>query len=193
MQALITQECQNGAVGPGALWPALAEAAAGVLPNIERLVSSARAARIPVIHCLVGKRHDLRGSNANAPLYRPATKPGRLELGTPATRLLDALDGEPSDIVLWRIHGVSPMSSTGLDAILRNLGVDEIVVCGVSVNVAIWSMTMDAVNASYRVTIPRDAVAGVPPDYASRVVESSLSLLATLTTTDELCRTWEED
>ncbi len=191
MFALVTQECQNGAIGPGALWPALAEAAAPILGNIERLARAARDARIPVLHCVVAKRPDLRGSNRNAPLYRAATRPGRLEAGTDATRLVAELDGEPTDIVLPRMHGISPMYRTGLDAALRNLGVDTIVACGVSVNVAIFSMTMDAVNAGYRVVIPRDAVAGVPSDYAASVVENSLSLLATVSTTDEIRASWE--
>jgi biuret amidohydrolase len=191
MFALVTQECQNGAIGPGALWPALAEAAAPILGNIERLARAARDARIPVLHCVVAKRPDLRGSNRNAPLSRAATRPGRLEAGTDATRLVAELDGEPSDIVLPRMHGISPMYRTGLDAALRNLGVDTIVACGVSVNVAIFSMTMDAVNAGYRVVIPRDAVAGVPSDYAASVVENSLSLLATVSTTDEIRASWE--
>ena len=38
--------------------------------------------------------------------------------------------------------------------------------------------------------MPRDAVAGVPADYASSVIKYSLSLLATVTTTDDLIAAW---
>jgi hypothetical protein len=38
--------------------------------------------------------------------------------------------------------------------------------------------------------IPSDAVAGVPREYADAVLEHSLSLIATLTTTDELLSIW---
>ena len=57
------------------------------------------------------------------------------------------------------------MGGTDLDAILRNLGVTTIVAVGVSLNVAIPNLVMDAVNAGYRVVLPRDAVAGIPAEY----------------------------
>ncbi len=57
-------------------------------------------------------------------------------------------------------------------------------------NVAITNLVMDAVNAAYRVVIPRDAVAGIPADYADAVIDNTLSLLATITTTDELLAAW---
>jgi biuret amidohydrolase len=49
---------------------------------------------------------------------------------------------------------------------------------------------MDAVNAAYRVVVPRDAVAGVPAEYGNAIIDNTLSLLATITTTDELIGVW---
>ncbi len=82
------------------------------------------------------------------------------------------------------------MGGTDLDSILRNLGVTTIVAVGVSVNVAITNLVMDAVNAAYRVVLPRDAVAGIPADYAGAIIDNTLSLLATVTTTDDLIEEW---
>ncbi|CAO5177345.1 hypothetical protein FAIPA1_30286 [Frankia sp. AiPs1] len=53
-----------------------------------------------------------------------------------------------------------------LFGVLRNLGVTTIVATGVSVNIAIPNLVMDAVNRGYQVVVPRDAVAGIPADYA---------------------------
>jgi nicotinamidase-related amidase len=191
--ALVTQECQQGAIGAGALWPALADAAAPAIGNIATLATAARSAGVPVFHCLVAKRADLRGSNRNAPLYRAATRAGRLEHGTVATELVPQLAGDERDVVIHRKHGISPLYRTGLDTMLRNRGVRTIVGVGVSVNVAIFALALDAVNGSYDVVIPRDAVAGVPRDYASRVVDNSLSLLATVVTSTDITSVWEED
>ena len=66
--------------------------------------------------------------------------------------------------------------------ILRNLGVTTIVVVGVSVNVAVANFAFDAVNLGYQVVIPRDAVCGVPADYADAVIDNTLALVATITT-----------
>ena len=91
------------------------------------------------------------------------------------------------------MHGLNPMSGTDLDAVLRNLGVTTIVVTGVSVNVAVTNLVMEAVNLGYDVVLPRDAVCGVPADYADAVIENTLRLLATVTTVDELVGVWEAD
>jgi hypothetical protein len=41
------------------------------------------------------------------------------------------------------------------------------------------------------VVLVRDAVAGVPTEYADSVIANTLSLLATVLTTDELTALWE--
>jgi nicotinamidase-related amidase len=82
------------------------------------------------------------------------------------------------------------MGGTDLDAVLRNLGVTTIVPIGVSVNVALLNLAMDAVNAGYQVVLPRDAVAGVPEDYAEAVLDNTLAFVTTLTTTDEVLAAW---
>jgi nicotinamidase-related amidase len=50
---------------------------------------------------------------------------------------------------------------------------------------------MDAVNRGYDVVLPRDAVCGVPAEYADAVIDNTLSLLATITTVDELTAAWD--
>jgi biuret amidohydrolase len=99
---------------------------------------------------------------------------------------------EPSDLVLSRVHGLGPMGGTDLDPVLRNMGVSTIVAVGVSVNIAIQNLAFDAVNNGYQVVIPRDAVAGVPADYADAVLDNTLSLVATLTATGDLVRIWKQ-
>ncbi len=59
-----------------------------------------------------------------------------------------------------------------------------------SVNIGLTNLVMDAVNLGYQVVVPRDAVAGLPQDYADAVIDNTLALLATLTTTDELVDVW---
>jgi biuret amidohydrolase len=60
----------------------------------------------------------------------------------------------------------------------------------VSLNVAVTNVVFDAVNRGYQVVVPRDAVAGVPADYAEAVLEHTVSLVATLTTCDALVDAW---
>ena len=51
---------------------------------------------------------------------------------------------------------------------------------------------MDAVNHGYEVVIPRDAVAGVPVDYAEAVIANTLSLLARVTDVDTVVEGWSD-
>jgi nicotinamidase-related amidase len=113
-----------------------------------------------------------------------------LEPGTPATEVIDEFDAQPSDITSVRMHGIGPMWGTDLDPVMRNLGIRTIVAVGASVNIGISNLVMDAVNAGYQVVLPRDAVAGVPKQYADAVIDNALSLLATVTTTDEVIGAW---
>lgn len=190
--AVVTNECQRGAIGDLALWPPLVDAAMPMIPSLARLLDAAREAGIPVIHCLAVRRADLRGASANAPLFEVANKAGGLRAGTPAVDLLPELGPAPSDLVFPKTHGVGSLRSTGVDAALRNQSADEIVLTGVSVNVAIQALAFEAVNLGYRVTIPRDAVAGVPPSYADEVIKNTLSLVATVTTVEELIARWDD-
>jgi nicotinamidase-related amidase len=190
--ALVTSECQNGVIGRDSVLPDLAAAAAdSVIPNGARICAAARVAGVPVIHCTAGRRPDDRGSNRNARLFAAILRSStRMDLGTPAADVVPEFAVAPSDFVLSRIHGLNPMAGTDLDPILRNLGASTIVVIGVSVNVAVTNLVMDAVNNGYQVVVVRDAVAGVPPSYADAVVDNTLALLATVTTTDAVLAHW---
>lgn len=190
MHAVVTNECQQGAIGDDALWPPLAEAARPIRPALGRLVAGARAAGVAVAHCVAVRRADLRAVSTNAPLLEVSARRASLVEGTPAAALIDELGPEPSDLVFRKTHGLASLRTTGADSALRNLGVDTVVLAGVSLNVAIPALAFEAVNLGYRVIVARDAVAGVPSDYAAAVLDRSLSLVATLSTVDELIERW---
>ena len=191
--ALVTQECQKGVLGEHAVFPQLAEVArAEMIPNAARLVNAARAANVPVIHCIAARRRDGFGYNQNARLFGAARKSGvSLEPGSEATKVIDEIGLEPADLVSVRMHGIGPMSGTDLDPLLRHLGARTIVAVGVSVNIGLTNLVMDAVNAGYNVVLPRDAVVGIPSEYADAIIDNTLSLLATVVTTADVVSAWE--
>jgi len=192
--ALVVVECQNSVLGPGSTIPALAEEAHDIaIPNIARLLDAARAADVPVIHCTVRFRADGLGASRNAPLLRRAGPMGASRSTVPgidAAAPIDELQPAESDIVLERIRGIGPMSGTDLDGVLRNLRVTTVVATGVSVNVAVTNCVMDSVNLGYDVVLPKDAVAGIPREYADAVIKNVHSFLTTLTMTDDLIAVW---
>jgi len=85
---------------------------------------------------------------------------------------------------------LAPFTSSALDQILRNMGVTTVIATGNSVNIGILGVVISAVDLGYQVVVPRDAVAGVPQSYADAVLDNTIAMLATVTTTDEIIAAW---
>jgi nicotinamidase-related amidase len=191
--ALVLQEVQNGVVGDESTLPALAAAAAatGLVERCAELAQRARAVGVPVFHCTAETRADRKGANSNARLFAGARKaPVVLLPGSRAVQPVDAVGVEEGDVVLPRYQGLGPMSGSQLDPMLRNLGVTTIVAAGVSVNVALLNLAFDAVNRGYQVVMPRDAIAGVPADYADGVIDNTLALVCTIIPSESVIAAW---
>jgi len=192
--AVLTMEIQRGVIGDLTSFPELAAAAeeVGVVANTARLLEAARSRGVGVVHCTAEFRADRAGSTANCQLIAAMVRrPEHLLAGTPATELVPPLKAEPGDLVSARLHGVSPFTGTSLDTWLRSLGVRTVVVTGVSVNLGVIGLAIEAVNLGYQVVVPRDAVAGLPASYADGLLANTFPLISTLTTVDEVIRAWE--
>ena len=192
--ALLMMECQEGIIGARAALGALGEAVRrhGTIAQIARVLHAARAARVPVFHCTMARRPDGGGAVVNCLLLAATKKsagPG-LVPGSPQWAPVEELAPVDSDYVITRFHGISPFHGTELDTILRNLRVRTVVATGVSLNVGVLGMTIEAVNAGYQVVIPREAVTGTPDAYVDAVMEHTLRLLATITRVDDVVAAW---
>ncbi|WP_326584230.1 cysteine hydrolase [Streptomyces sp. NBC_00481] len=191
---LLTVECQRGVVGPDGALPELAREArsSGALANVARLVAAAHERGVQVMHAVAERRPDGRGANRNARLFRAAERlPVRQLTGTAAVRIAPPIEVAEEDLVVRRLHGLSPLAGTEVDALLRNLGCRTLIVTGVSANVAVPNAVFDAVNLGYTVVVPGDAIAGVPADYTPAMIRHTLALVATVATTDEVLARFE--
>ena len=196
--AVLTMELQNGVVGAGALMKALVDEVerVGVRQTAGRLCDAARERGIQVVHCVAENRADGLGAIDNCKVFamnnrlRRETGSTPIDQGTEGAKLVSELGPDDRDIVIARIHGLTPFTQTSLDQILRNLAIRTLVVTGVSINMGIFGTVMSAVDLGYNVIIVRDGVCGVPREYADAVLENSLSLLATIVTADEVIAAW---
>jgi nicotinamidase-related amidase len=191
--ALLMMECQEGIIGGRGTLSALAEAVArhGTVAQIARVLAAARRLKVPVFHCTMSRRPDGGGAVVNCLLLaagRKSTSP--LLPGSPQQAVVAPLAPVDGDYVVTRYHGITPFHGTELDALLRNLGVRTLVATGVSVNVGILGLTIEAVNAGYQVVLPREAVAGTPDAYVDAVLEHTLRLLATIAPVEQVVAAW---
>lgn len=196
--AVLTMELQEGVVGSEALMQTLVEEVneLGVRKVAARLCHEARQRDIPVVHCVAENRSDGLGATDNCAVFalnnrlRRETGSTPIDSGSPGAALIAELGPEPSDLVVSRIHGLTPFTQTSLDQILRNLKIDTIIVTGVSVNIGILGTVISAVDLGYNVVVVRDGVCGVPRHYAQDVLEHTMSLLATVVRCDDVVSAW---
>jgi nicotinamidase-related amidase len=102
--------------------------------------------------------------------------------GTPGADVIADLAPQAGDYVLPK-RFYSSFHQTGLDSILRQNSVDEVILTGQHTNICVRHTASDAFNAGFNITVPEDAVAmfeepGMTDDEYERVQSEALAYLA---------------
>jgi nicotinamidase-related amidase len=188
--ALLFVECQRGVVGDLSVLPALAESARPALAAMGRLATGARAAGVQVAHLTYLPAAGGRTANRRAPLMRATPSTAEWSDSHPAAQVVPEIGVVPGDLVLPRRQGISPVHRTEVLPVLRNMGMEEIVVAGVSTNLAVLLVAVGAADEDFAVTIATDAAVGTPSEFHASVLAHSLALVARLVTVDVLLAEW---
>jgi nicotinamidase-related amidase len=195
--AIVINEFQRGVVGDLSTMTQIVESARPPIDALVGMLAVARPLGIVVVHCVVARRSDGRGGNQNTAFAAAARKRAAAAAPGPAVdpaafaEVVPELGPEPSDFVIGRLHGMSPMSDTGLDPLLRNLGIQTVVATGASLNVGIVALANDAMNRGYDVIVPGDACSAIPAEYGADMLRYSFPIISRVTTTEELCTIWK--
>jgi nicotinamidase-related amidase len=197
--AVIVSECQNAVLGEQSpLTGLVASVKAGnTVQNIARLLDCARQHHVKIVHCLVARRIDGYGDPQNTPLTNMMAREGGtssgMAEGSVGAEPIASLSPKSEDIVISRLHGITAFHETSLDHFLRNSGVRNVIFTGVSLNLAVFGGTLEAVNRGYRVVIPSDCVAADPPEYGELLLRYSLRNMAYITQSDTIKSIWQSD
>lgn len=149
----------------------------GVLENVNAAIAKARVKNIPIIFVRVGFSSDYRELPELSPLFGTAKKFGALQLDTWATEIHESLNKTDADFLVTK-HRVSAFYATSLEAILRTLKVETILLGGVATDVAIPSAAREAHDRDYRTIVLEDLCgAGSEEDH-----EQALRLLSKVAT-----------
>jgi biuret amidohydrolase len=189
---IITMELQKGIIGDEAILPALPVAVreCGMLAVVGTVCATARSKGVRIVHQTMRSRPDGAGQAINCKIFAIGAKRRAEDIGRPGAELVDELDVQPGDIEVPRMHGMTPFTGTELDAVVRNLGTKTVVFMGVSLNLGIMGGALSALDNGYQVVIVRDGVIGIPKEYGEAVLANSLSMIATIVTSDELLAAW---
>jgi ureidoacrylate peracid hydrolase len=183
--ALVVIDMQIGFLDEG--YPAACSHANDIVPNINRLTATFRAAGAHIVFT----RHTVTDEAPQAPpkwqmedaffgaalaTFRPNAA------GHP---LHPSLDVAPTDQIInkHRYSAFLPISST-LDADLRVLGVDTVVITGTVTNVCCESSARDAHMLNYEVVFVSDATAALDDRAHNAALESMARFFAQVKATD---------
>jgi maleamate amidohydrolase len=136
-------------------WPGSCGLAAwGALPAISEVLAAARASEVPVIHVL--DRDDLAGwgVRGNRQLDAEGLDADVVERRYDIVDAAMPLDGE----IVLRKAGPSAFFGTPLEAHLRAIGVDTVVVIGESTSGCVRATVVDARSSRFAVAVPEEAV-----------------------------------
>lgn len=183
--ALLISECQRGVIERGrSPFAGLAEQVEqrGIVQRIAALAAAFRAAGQPVVHLHVAHRPDYADVARTSMLMVRSAKTGFMKTGSADVDPVVQLLPQTEDHLLSRRYSINGFNGTDLDATLRNLGVQTVVLVGVSTNVAINTMAVTAADLGYQVLVPEDCIAGASAETHAFVLLHLLPLYATVTT-----------
>lgn len=179
--ALLVSECQNGIVAPGGGgFAGLVDQVArrGILPRIAALAAAFRAAGLPVFHLTIAHRPDFADVKPNSLLAAMARKHRTVVAGTAEAEIVPELAPHAADFVMQRSSGLIGLNGNALDAMLRRMGVETLVLAGVSTNVAVTGCAMAAADLGYHAIVAEDCTAASDPTVHEVIVAHQLRMVA---------------
>jgi nicotinamidase-related amidase len=173
--SLVIIDMQRDFLEPGGFGAALgndvSELRRAIAPT-RSLLKQARAAALTIIHTREGHRPDL----ADLPPAKKAR--GRLPVGIgdpgPMGRIL--VRGEPGHDIIPELYplpgepvvdkpGKGAFFATDLDAMLKNRGITQLIVCGVTTEVCVNTTVREANDRGYDCVVVADCVGSYFPEF----------------------------
>ena len=177
-RALLVVDMQNGFCHPEGSFTRIdmgLEGAAEAVHNAAIAVAQARRAGIPVVFT----RHLYRPGRADEGLALKQNSPALagvdgLEAGTWDAEVVAELGCGPRDLIVDKVR-FDAFQWTSLEPLLRGLGVDELVVCGVVTNICVETTIRSAFMRDFPVIMLADCCAA----QSRRLHELSVEVLTT--------------
>jgi nicotinamidase-related amidase len=172
-----------------------------VIPQVRRLLLTARAAGIPVIHTREGHRPDLsdlsvvkhrRTARAGAPIGSSGPLGRLLVRGEAGHAIIEELAPLSGETVIDK-PGFGAFYSTDLELILRTAGITSITLAGVTTDICVHSTLREAVDRGFDCTTVADACAAGDVSIHRAMlacIEGEGGILGRVASTDEIVAGW---
>jgi len=161
--AMIVVDMQNDFVATGA--PMETPAARAMVPKLAEALKICRDAGVRVIYTAHVHRRDGCDMGLFDDMHPPIASRDALVDGTPGVEIYPDLAPKPGEHVIKK-HRYSGFFGTDLDIILREWGVDTVIISGTTTENCCHATARDAMLRNYRVVFLSDATATY--DYPDR-------------------------
>jgi nicotinamidase-related amidase len=125
------------------------------LDKVKSLLLLARNAKISIFHVKLCFSSSYVEHPELSPLFGTAKEFGILQSGTWGTEFHPNANPVGNEIIIPK-HRISAFYGTALDLILRNQGIKNLLICGVSTDLAVQSAVRDAHDRDYITTVIAD-------------------------------------
>jgi len=168
--AVVTIDCQRGNLDPEvASLPVPADEGKRVIDGTNRLLAMARSAGVPVIHVTTVFEAPLLATHpfeqAMVALDQSFTPEGKSDFrrhkspGSVEAQFVSSLNVLPSDMIVDSKRTFDSFEGTPLEALLRAMKRDTLLIAGCNTNTCVLSTTFGAYNRRFRVVVASDCVA----------------------------------
>jgi len=130
-----------------------------ILP-VSSLITACRSVDVPIIFTRYVLRADYKDAGLRSVRGPKFKEINSLVVGTWDSELDPRMDQRLEDYVLDKTR-YSSFYNTSLEVILRGLGVDTLIVCGVTTEICVESTIRDAYFRDFKIIVPKDAVAAM--------------------------------
>lgn len=179
--ALLINEMQKFVVDPAyAGFPMLAQQVQerGIAAKISALAAAFRKAGAPIFHAPVRGRPDRIDVKGNSLITALSLKGTPIPADDPRLDYVEGCEAHEGDIEINRTSGIIAMYGTPIDAMMRRMGVETVVVVGVSTNVGVSGNVIMAEEMGYHVIVAEDCIAGTDPVTHRTILEGQTKMLA---------------
>jgi len=154
--AMIVVDMQNDFVASGAAMET--PAARAIVPKLSEALKICRGAGIKIIYTAHVHRSDGSDMGLFDDMHPPIANRDALVDGTPGVEIYPELAPATSEHVIKK-HRYSGFFGTDLDIILREWGIDTVIVSGTTTENCCFATARDAMFRNYRVVFLSDATA----------------------------------
>ena len=149
------------------------------------VLEAARSAGIPVIHVIIQFRDGHPEVSPRNRMFGAMKQLGLFVAGNEETKIHEALGPKRSDIIVTRPR-VNPFFGSDLQSILSSKEVHTLVLMGITTNWVVEAAARYAADADYRVIVLEDCCAGMSVEAHEFAIANVLSLIAEVSTSEEL-------